>query len=275
MSWLDQVPKIIDALAKKNGGRFDAKTPFLRVGDMPAVLGLLSAGMVSAVRRVTPVITRTELVDGDGIVKPSATLAGIGDDNKISIEGYLFASSPSSPSSPAWKRTPADGGPMAPAFSYPGVFVSARHASVVQDNKLTHITFVRETISAYQRANDRIMDAVGMYGIFGATRPVMESIARSFFVSIRDIAGSLDTLQENPPTTFTQDARKALGEALDASADATAAIAQGAGQAAAWAGNVAGKVAGSAAGGFLDSANLTTLAVAAIVAYVYLNRGGF
>lgn len=276
MAWLDQVPKIVDALAKKNGGRFDSKTPFLRVGDMPAVLGLFSSSLPTAIRRIADAGTiRSDFVTSDGLVRSATSVVGLHDAHKISVEGYLFASYPAS-SSNAWKRIPNDGGPTPPGIEPVGnTFEPARHRAIVQDDKLTHITFLRETISAYQRANDRILEAVGLYGLFGATRSVMESIARSFFVSIRDLAGSLDVLQENPPTTFSQDAKKALGAALDASAEATAAIAQGAGEAAAWAGNVAGKVAGSAAGGFLEGANLTTLAVAAIVLYAWVRRGGF
>jgi hypothetical protein len=255
-TWTSSIPSIVEALAKRNGGRYDEKTPKMKVADMVAALGLYSSQLPHAIGRIAPIIAFSGFVDNDGILTISESQV-----TRITASEYLFNSVPAA--DVAWQRCPTRA-PIGPFNTYE----PARVHSLAQDDKLEHIGFLRQTLDDYQRASDQIANSITMYPFQVASA----EICRSFMSALRALATDLEVMAENPPTTFAQDARAALGVALVASEQATVDLANAAASAAAKAANLAGQVAASAAEGFFSSANLVTLTVAVLVGYVAIGR---
>jgi hypothetical protein len=272
-AWVDQIPKLVSLLSKKNGS-YDEKTPKMKASEMLATIALFSGALPSAIRRVMPYVTRSEFVK-DGIYRLPGDLLLIGTLDEITHERYVFNSVPVT-GQPAWRRTPGD---LTATQMYKaraaGVkgevsYEPARKPSV-SDDKVEHIYFVRESIDVYQAASNQITLAIVLYptdGIIG------QNICTSFMKSVRALAVNLEVMEENPPTTIAEDVRAAFGVAAEASAVALQDVADAAGKGAAWVANQAGKIAGSAVGGFFDGANLTTLLVGGIVGFVALKKVG-
>jgi len=271
MGFADEVPKVVAALAAKSG-RYDERTPKMTATQMCAVLGLFSQPLPAAIRRVCDAgVQRADWVASDGAWQAPASVQAFAWQDTISAEVYLFQSVAPSYYAP-WQRTPSKLTDeqifKAKAAGVVALYEPARMPSAVRNDQTELVSFVRQTVADYERALGNIGSAIRLYP---GTVAGME-ICQSFMSAIRSFASDLDVLHENPPTTWGQDVKGALGAALTASEDAAVDIAKAGGNALAWAGNVAGKVAGAAASGFFSTANLTTLAVAGVVGYIALRR---
>ena len=268
-AWTSQIATLTNALATKNG-RWDERTPKMRPTDMIAVLGMISAGLPTAIRRVADAgVLRSDSVGDDGLWK----FAGLGADaDPITAEVYMFSASPIG--AIAWKRSPdvlSDAqraraqlvGIKTPTWE------PARMPTYVRNAQAEQIAYLREAIDDYQIALYKVADTVRMY--IGNTIASAD-YCKPFMVAVRSLAVDLEVLAETPPTTWAQDIRGGLDAAKTASEGAVKDLAEGAGNAAAWAANTAGQIAGAAAKGFWETADLTTILVAGVVGYVALGR---
>lgn len=272
-TWADALAPMVATLAGKNG-RYDTNTPKLRAADMLALLGILSRSLPSAIERVCDGgCVRSDFAGPDGLYQAPSNLYALGSMQPLSSADYLFNAIP--PGTTAWKRTPSKlTDAQIAAAQFVGIasnkitYEPVRYGSLIRNDQLELVSFVRQAIDDYQRASNQITNAIVTY--FGLT--ASSDVCKAFMSAVRELASDLDVLGENPPTTLAQDVKGGLKEALTASENATVKIAAAGGAAAGWAANQVGKIAGGAVAGFFDSANLMTLAVVGVVGYVAIGK---
>jgi hypothetical protein len=275
MAWVAAIAPIVDSLAARNG-RYNERVPKMRPSDMVALVGIFSQSLPTAIDRIAGKVTRSDFVSSDGLFSPPASLALMATMDMISSADYVFRSVPPS-SSAFWRRTPSsltdaqrNKARLAGIAGAP-TYEPARDGSVVRNDQLELVTFLRQTITDYQRAIDAAGQAIALYPM---NQIASVDLCTMVLRAVRELAADLEVLAENPPTTLSSDVKGAFGVALKASEKATVELANAAGDAAAHAANLAGEVAAAAAGGFLNAANLATLAVTLAVGYVALRRYG-
>lgn len=280
-TWRSSVyPKVIDELRKKRG-TYDDATPRMQLADMFAVLAMLSGSLSVTAKQVADRFPRSDFVDASGMLRIDNVVTQLGYD-QIDVDTYLFGATRAS-GQPAWRRavtsptqaqqdranaTPWD------SSSHALVYEPARDPSVLRDEQLEQIAFLRQAVDYYDTALGQVSAATFVFKSNALSGLTGKAIIDVFLRAIRQLGDQLDAMGEYPPTTLAQDVRGALGYALDESAKAAEAVVEQGGKAAAWVANETGKLAGAAANGFLSSANLTTLAAVGVVAIVMLKKYG-
>lgn len=253
MGWTETYPGIVAALVKKNGHYWQGE-PKMMLADFVATLSAYSSALAPAITRVADRIVRTEFVSVDGLL---ITQIGVGD----SIHAEVYLSQGVGVEKQAWKRRLSSslfGGAVGQTFE------PCRDQTIIHDTQLELIGFVRQAVADYQKALDQISKAAISYPISWASRDIVVS----FLAALRALGSDLDVLGENPPRNWTEDVGGALRVTAAKTQDAVTDIAKGAGSVAAWTAETVGRAAGGAASGFFDTAGVTGILVAGLVAYV-------
>lgn len=259
-TWAESVAPLVTAVAKVNG-RYDERTPKLKASDMISMLGNFSRHLPSQITRIASAgVLPSSTVTDEGT--PAGGLSAF--IVPMNPSDYLFHST-APDSKTAWRRIPGDS--TIASAPIPATWEPARERSLIRNDQLELLTFLRQSINDYQRASDQITFSLIMSGTVAS-----EAASKSFMSALRAFASDLDVLQTNPPTTLAEDIKGGAKAAAAASAEATTKIAEAGGNAAGFVANQIGKAAGAAASGFLDSANITTLLVGSLIGYVALRR---
>jgi len=266
VGWVETYPLIVAELVRKNGS-YEAKVPRMRASDMMAFAGLYTRSVISAIERSSDQIVRSDLINDEGIFSANV-IAVIASFDAITATQYL---SQSSPTDKPWKRTPTKLTDAQIARAHVAgikaiTYEPARSSTIVRNEQLEQLSFLRQTIADYQRALDQVVNALYLYPFSNASA----DICKSFLSAIRALGSDLDVLRENPPTTLAQDVSAGLGVALNRSAKAVETIGEAAGKTAAWVGDQAGKVAGATLGGFFEQATVLSILVIGAVGWIAL-----
>jgi hypothetical protein len=267
MSWAIAHARIVAELSARASGSYDERTPKMSVRDMVAFLAMYTPSLAGAITRVADRIVRSDFATSDGVLTVgSAYHAGSID----TIDAMTYLSTGVGLARAPWKRsitmteTQTNRARLAGLDPETVTYEPVRDGSLLRNDQTELISFARQAVADYDKALSQISSAVWLY----PSSICSEAICKSFVSALRALSSDLEVLAENPPTSWSQDVSGALGHALDKSEAAVVALGEKAGAAAGRVGNLVGDVAGKTLGGFLDSANLLTLAVAGAVAYV-------
>lgn len=264
------------ALGQSKG--FDMTIPAITSTDMLAAITLFTSGVVNAVYRISDPSSallgvdsssvrclNTQFIADDGTpnvdelrklgaAKLAADWYGwdsvspdfLGIDAKRYVSGYANTSE-------GWQRS------LVPNESE-GVFP---FFGVTRSDDLELLAFLRSTMRAWERVIAAIRSSIDSYGL---TRIVSLDAGAEFFVALTSLGSSLDVCGENPPSSY--DVHGAFMASIDAVGHTLESASRVAGETAGKLANIAGSAAGEAAKGFLDTAGISTLAVAAVAVYI-------
>ena len=261
MGWIETYAQLVKALTAKNGS-WTSAVPKMKTSDMVALLGMYTTGVVPAVERVADAIIPSNYATAEG----ESLVAGVGGAFTLmgldapKIDARTYVSKTVGLDGAPWKRYLSAGASIDKSTTYEPV----RDPSLLRDNQLEQIGFVRQLMADYQRALDASAAALATYNLGFAN----QDRCAVFLSSIRSTGADLDVLAENPPTSLSDDLAGALRAATDKSEAALVSVGNAVGKAAAEIGNVAGQVAGSFGAGFFTKAGVLTLAVAGVAAWV-------
>lgn len=289
MSWQDWRTSIITTLNASKGegsarSNFNETLPMVSAIDMTAILALISPALIHATQSYNSHgddVPMSNIVDDDGqllsIFGGSCTatqyVAGIGQPGQAWIRSVVISAGDKSADAQgeqaASNDAPPDGGGWLAGIEPAIDKVIAEQASAVELAYFTpayrvgheqELSFLRQAMADWQRCLDIVTTA--LQSGFSAAQP---ATVAGFFTALGSLCSDLDTIQENPPSSLTDDIAGGLAAATDASAKAG-------GQLVAAVANTAGTALGAAGKGFFSQASIATLIATGAIVYLKFVR---